>query len=59
MALEKVERVEYGPVLGIMEVTGYRPGRRSRELVDSLSPLSISMRIHGIMLGKALNLGPS
>ena len=57
--MEKVERVECGPVLEIIEFIGCRPDHRSRELVDSLSPLSISMRIHGIMLGKALNLGPS
>ena len=57
--MEKVERVECGPMLEIMEVIGYQPDRKSRDLVDSLFLLSTSMHIHGIRPARALNLGPS
>ena len=54
-----MKKAECVPVLEIMEATGCQPERRSKEPVDFPSHLSTSMRIRGIMLGKALSQEPN
>ena len=58
-AVEKVERVECGPILEIMEAIGYRPERNSRDRVDFLILRSTSGRTPGITMARALSLEPS
>ena len=56
---ERVEKVEFGQRLLIMEATGCRPELKSRDRVDFPFPRSTNIRTHGITMARALSLEPS
>ena len=57
--VEKVEKLEFGQQLEIMEATGYRPERKSRDRADFLFLRSTSSPTPGITMARAFSVEPS